>query len=201
MNRAFSTGCNRVREKIEMRRESGGATVLTSEAWRSRETKGDRRSSGSPRRCAARDDGAEGRAAREGGDEQRLAHPRLVPGFLIFVNDRIGVRRGFPERAERPRPPPTCYRRCADRAPFHPSFSVESDWSYRICVTPSFFAVSRTRFSGTQTPRMPLARRRAGPEPRYLSPQGDGRLLRSQYLLENSPLLFLTVNDVWLVMV
>ena len=48
---------------------------------------------------------------------------------------------------------------------------------------------------------MLLRRRRAGPEPPYLSPQGQGRLLRSQYLLENSPLSFLTVNDVWVVMV
>ena len=30
----------------------------------------------------------------------------------------------------------------------------------------------------------------------YLFPQGQGRLLRSQYLLENSPYSFLTVNDV-----
>jgi hypothetical protein len=42
---------------------------------------------------------------------------------------------------------------------------------------------------------------KAGPEPPYFFPQGQGRLVRSQYLLEKTPYSFLTVNDVSLVIV
>jgi hypothetical protein len=79
----------------------------------------------------------------------------------------------------------------------------------RFFCTLSFFSPSHAAgatamlgiWTAAQAFFMLLGRRRAGPEPPYFFPEGQGRLLRSQYLLENSPYSFLTVNDVSLVIV